>query len=120
MLKVQNESVSECFTSGLANFKPQERHLTRSGLACEPHVCILVSIKGPVELTIRPLLKKYIRLIPPYKAEGNGFDFRWFNWNYSLISSFQPHYGPRIDSASNRNSEGKLTQLQAQLWPRGG
>jgi len=38
-----------------------------------------------------------------YKPEGRGFDSRWCNWNFSLIRSFLPHYGPGIDSASNRN-----------------
>jgi len=34
------------------------------------------------------------------KPEGRGFDSRW---NYSLTSSFRPHYGPGFDSASDRN-----------------
>ena len=38
-----------------------------------------------------------------YKPEGRGFDFRWCHWNFSLIQSFRPHYGPGVDSASNRN-----------------
>jgi len=38
-----------------------------------------------------------------YKPEGRGFDFRWCHWNFSLTQSFRPHYGPGIDSASNRN-----------------
>ena len=38
-----------------------------------------------------------------YKPEGRGFDSRWCNWNFSLTQSFRPHYGPGIDSASNRN-----------------
>jgi len=38
-----------------------------------------------------------------YKAEGRGFDSRWYHWNFSLTQSFQPHYGPGVDSASNRN-----------------
>ena len=38
-----------------------------------------------------------------YKSEGRGFDSRWCNWNSSLTRSFQPQYGPGVDSASNRN-----------------
>jgi hypothetical protein len=38
-----------------------------------------------------------------YKPEGRGFNFRWCHWIFSLIYSFQPHYGPGVDSASNRN-----------------
>ena len=33
-----------------------------------------------------------------YKSEGRGFDSRWCHWNF-----FRPHYGPGVDSASNRN-----------------
>ena len=38
-----------------------------------------------------------------YKSEGRGFDSRWCHWNFSLTQSFWPHYGPGVDSASNRN-----------------
>jgi hypothetical protein len=38
-----------------------------------------------------------------YKLEGHGIDSRWCHWNFSLTKSFQPHYGPGVDSASNRN-----------------
>jgi len=37
-----------------------------------------------------------------YKSEGRWFDSRWCHWNFSLIS-FRSHYGPEVDSASNRN-----------------
>ena len=37
-----------------------------------------------------------------YKPEGRGFDSRWCHLNFSL-TSFRPHYGPGVDSASNRN-----------------
>jgi len=39
-----------------------------------------------------------------YKSEGRWFDFRCCHWNFSLtIKSFRSHYGPGVDSASNRN-----------------
>ena len=38
-----------------------------------------------------------------YKPEGHGFDSQWCHRNFSLTQSFLPHYGPGIDSASNRN-----------------
>jgi hypothetical protein len=38
-----------------------------------------------------------------YKLEGSGFDSQWCNWNFLLTQSFQPHYGPEVDSALNRN-----------------
>ena len=37
------------------------------------------------------------------KSEGRVFDSRWCHWNFSLTSSFRPHYGPGVDPASNRN-----------------
>jgi len=37
-----------------------------------------------------------------YKSEGRWFDSRWCHWNFSL-TSFRSHYGPGVDSASNRN-----------------
>jgi hypothetical protein len=33
-----------------------------------------------------------------YKLEGRGFD-----WNFSLTSSFRPHYGPGVDKTSYKN-----------------
>jgi hypothetical protein len=38
-----------------------------------------------------------------YKPEGRGFDSRWCHWIFSLTLYFQSHYGPGVDSASNRN-----------------
>ena len=38
-----------------------------------------------------------------YKPAGRGFDFRWCHWNFSVTYSYRSHYGPGVDSASNRN-----------------
>jgi len=38
-----------------------------------------------------------------YKLGGRGFDSQWCHWNFSVTYSFRPHYGPEVDSASNRN-----------------
>ena len=38
-----------------------------------------------------------------YKSEGRGFDSLCYHWNFSLTLSFRPHYGPGVDSASDRN-----------------
>jgi len=38
-----------------------------------------------------------------YMSEGHRFDSRWCHWNSSLTQSFQLHYGPGVDRASNRN-----------------
>jgi hypothetical protein len=45
---------------------------------------------------------------PRYKPEGRGFDSRLCHWNSSLTQSFRPHYGPGVDSASNRDGFGGL------------
>jgi len=37
-----------------------------------------------------------------YKPGGHRFDSRWCRWNFSL-TFFRMHYGPGVDSASNRN-----------------
>jgi hypothetical protein len=38
-----------------------------------------------------------------YKPTGRGFDSRWCHWNFSVTKSFRSHYGPGVESASNRN-----------------
>ena len=38
-----------------------------------------------------------------YNPECRGFDSRWCHWSFSLAQSFRPHYGPGVDSTSNRN-----------------
>jgi hypothetical protein len=38
-----------------------------------------------------------------YKPEGRQFYFRWCHSHFSLTETFRPHYGPGVDSASNRN-----------------
>ena len=39
-----------------------------------------------------------------HKSEGRWFDPGWCHWNFSFdIKSFRSHYGPGVDSASNRN-----------------
>jgi len=40
-----------------------------------------------------------------YKSGGRRFDSRWYNWNFLLTKSFRPHYGPGVESASNRNED---------------
>ena len=38
-----------------------------------------------------------------YKPESRGFDSRGCHWNFSLTLSFRPHFGPGVDTASNRS-----------------
>jgi hypothetical protein len=37
------------------------------------------------------------------KPEGRGFESQLCPWNFSWTLSFQPHNGPQVDAASNRN-----------------
>ena len=38
-----------------------------------------------------------------YKSESRGFDSRWCHWSFFIDLSLRPHYGPGVDTASNRN-----------------
>jgi hypothetical protein len=38
-----------------------------------------------------------------YKSEGRWFDLRWCHGSFHRHKSFSSHYGPGVDSASNRN-----------------
>ena len=39
-----------------------------------------------------------------YKSAGSWFDPSWCHWSFFIdIKSFRSHYGPGVDSASNRN-----------------
>jgi hypothetical protein len=55
-----------------------------------------------VQYTVGHTVAQLVEALP-YKPEGCGFDSWWCHWNFSLTCSFQPHYGPVVDSASNRN-----------------
>jgi hypothetical protein len=46
--------------------------------------------------------------------EGRGFESRWGHWIIQLNQSFQPHYGPEVESASNRS------EYQEFSWGKGG
>jgi len=40
---------------------------------------------------------------PRYQPEGWELNSRWGHWAISFTLSFQPHYGPGVNWASNRN-----------------
>ena len=78
-------------------------------------VCKLARYKNTTRLKTELLLLKnvYLKLLGAhggvvlkalrYKPAGRGFDSRWCHWNFSVTYSFRSHYGPGVDSASNRN-----------------
>jgi hypothetical protein len=43
-----------------------------------------------------------------YKPGGRGFKSRWGNWIFSIDLILQPHYGPGVDSTSDRNEYREL------------
>jgi hypothetical protein len=49
------------------------------------------------------IVSLYISIVLRYKSEGHGFYSRLWQWNFSMAYSFQPHWSPRIDTASNWN-----------------
>ena len=56
------------------------------------------------------------QLVDPlcYKPEGRGFDSQMGPWNFSITSSFRPHYGPGADKASSTYYyQGYLLGVQA-------
>ena len=57
------------------------------------------------ELSVSELKHAVVQLVESlrYKIEGRGFHSRWFHWDFSMTNSFRPHYGPVVESASNRN-----------------
>jgi hypothetical protein len=46
------------------------------------------------------VVEKFVQALC-YKPEGYGFDSRWGHYIFQL--TFRPHYGPGVDSTSNRN-----------------
>jgi hypothetical protein len=60
-------------------------------------------IPFPTELEGGTLLVAQLIEALRSQPERRGFDSRWCHWNFSLTYSFRPHYGPGVDSASNRN-----------------
>jgi len=61
-----------------------------------------IHIYAHVLMYVGPALAQLVEALR-YKSESRGFDSRWCHWNSSLVQSFRPHYGPGVDSASNRN-----------------
>ena len=57
------------------------------------YIYIYILLGHAVTLLVEPLR---------YKQEGRGFDSRLCHCDFSLTNSFRSHYGPGVDSASNR------------------
>jgi hypothetical protein len=68
------------------------------------HLCVLVyEFTAFYQIQWGTLLVAQLVEALRYKPEGRRFDFRWYHWNFSLTEAFRQHYGPVVDSASNRN-----------------
>ena len=61
-------------------------------------------VRNSIQSQSRIMLKQLNAAVEAlrYKPEGRGFDSRWGHWNFS-VTTFWPHYGVGVDSASNRN-----------------
>ena len=55
-----------------------------------------------IQQTIRDRRSTVVNVLC-YKSEGRWFDPSWCQWIFIYIKSFGSHYGPGVDSASNRN-----------------
>ena len=68
-------------------------------------VCVYVCLCVCVCVCVCVYIHTHTQLVEAlrYKPEGRGFDSRWCHWNFSLTQSLLPHYGPGVDSASDRN-----------------
>jgi hypothetical protein len=71
------------------------------------HFCIYANTKAnlqalPVDIWLFGAVAQLIEALR-YKPESRGFHSRRRHCNFSLTQPFRPHYGPGVDSASNRN-----------------
>jgi hypothetical protein len=69
-------------------------------------LCVLQNCCLTIFLKLNYLLYYgVVRLVEAlrYKPGGSGFDSRWCHLKFFIDKSFQPHYGPGVESASNRN-----------------
>jgi len=55
-----------------------------------------------VRITLGHAVAQFVELLL-YEPEGRGFVSRCCYRNFWLTHSFLPHYGPGVDSTSNRN-----------------
>jgi hypothetical protein len=65
------------------------------------HILLALYVTG-VRITLGHTIAQFVEVLQ-YEPEGRGFVSRWCHRNFSLTQSFRPHYGPGVDSASNRN-----------------
>jgi len=74
-------------------------------ISAEQTILFLVSMNGSTLNVCKVRGHAVAQLVEAlrYKPEGHGFNSRWCQWNFLLTQSFRPHYGPGVDSASNRN-----------------
>ena len=59
---------------------------------------------------IKCLKRQYVQ-VPRYKPQGCWFNSRWGQWNFSMIYSFRPHYGPRVDPITEMSTRGSSSEV---------
>ena len=83
-------------------------------------VIFVITYTNVINIFIMHVLWNMFILYPNYKPEGRGFDFLWCHLHFELIYYIRLHYGPGIDTASNRNEyqEHFLLHEDGQwVWP---
>jgi hypothetical protein len=101
-----------CFTSLLDSGSgfPPPRILCGTKLSIlSKTISLKVPISHPHNYHLLPILLIYgdrsstVVNVLRYKSEGRWFDPRWCHGNFQWHKSFWSHYGPGVNSASNRN-----------------
>jgi hypothetical protein len=72
------------------------------GLIVLTQTCISVTPSMMPRVTVGHAVAQLVEAMR-YNPEGRGFDSRWRRWNFSLTYTLRLHYGPGIDSGSNRS-----------------
>jgi hypothetical protein len=64
-------------------------------------ICLAFKIAKRISIKLNAVA--YLVEALRYKSQGRGFDSQWGNLVFNLTEFFQPHYGPGVGSACNRN-----------------
>jgi hypothetical protein len=92
--QLTNRTTKQSHTVGIR--LPQQRFLCHLMFTHPIRCCVRVPHLTTLSVSI---IDDALRSRP----ESRGFNSRWCQWNFSFTQSFWLHYGPGVDSASNRN-----------------
>jgi hypothetical protein len=78
-------------------------------------MCVCPTVPPSLRPSVRRLsvrmeqLGSAVGCVTAVYTEVHGFDYRCCHCNFSFTLSFRPHYGPGVESASNRNEQRKIS-----------